>query len=119
MGNISNKFSLVAAGHVQFVRHIIQGKGQIPQLVFLVQGYIVLQIPGSEGVCSLNDLFQRPVDHEGKYRNNHSQDYEKNKEQNIDDIQDIVPFSIYDGHGKMDGHISFHPHIYSNRYHDA
>ena len=119
VGNIGNKFPLITAGHIQFVRHIIQSQGQIAQFIFFIQRYVIFQIPGGKGIRTLNDLFQRPVDHKGEYRNDHSQNSQKNEKQNVDDVQDVIPFFVYHRHGKMDGHISLYPHIYGNRHHDA
>ena len=79
MGNISDKFPLIAAGHIQLVGHIIQSQGQIAQLVFFVQWYVVFQISGGKGIRPLDNLFQRTVDHKGKYRNDQGQNCQKNK----------------------------------------
>ena len=75
MRDVRHKFPLVFAGLVQLAGHVVQRGSEIPHLIVRFNINFVGQVAGGILLCTVDDLFQRPVHDEGEKDQNHKPKY--------------------------------------------
>ena len=119
MRDVRHKFPLVFAGLVQLAGHVVQRGSEIPHLIVRFNINFVGQVAGGILLCTVDDLFQRPVHDEGEKDQNHKRESEHEQEQKINPCQQTFPLLIDVLQRKVDGDIAIDPEIGGDGNHDA